>query len=600
MSLFKLNSPNPNLPRNGFDLSSRRVFSAPVGALLPVGVWECNPGEHFSFNVQDLVRTQPLNTAAFARLKEYYHFFFVPYKALWSGFDKFITGVTNGDNSPVGPISRVGSVSGVGGDIAVNGAIKTANAVRREIPSFKLQSLYTKLTDASSGKDALGYSYSQGSMRLLNLLEYGINVRGSVLRKNHHSEDGHILLDEQKLYSQPYSLDYSVSPFRLMAYQRIYNDFYRNDIWESANPLSFNMDYVFDDSVKLDMDVVKSFCQLRYRHHSKDWLTSSYPTLNYSSSIFRLPSDIDNLAAAEGLEIVDDRGGSLFNDHSDQFGISANDIRSVFALEKMLEATRRANGLDYSNQIAAHYGFKVPESRRPCSHFIGGFDNAISISEVVSTSNGSIDGKLDTATFTGDVKGKGVGALSNGHLSLDVKEHGLIMCIYSAAPQIDYNASHLSAFNRKLTREDFFQPEFQNLGFQPLYGFDINVVSSDSSESAAMEDDVSFNNSIVGFVPRYQEYKTARDLIFGEFQTGLSMSSWVSPRIDIGRSFKKDVTNDKGYPKITPATLLVDPAILNPLFAVQYDGSPLTDQLLVNSYFDVKAVRPMSVSGTIL
>ena len=97
MGLFKLPSPHPNLSRNGYDLSSRKVFSAPAGALLPIGVWECNPTEKFSFKVDDFVRTQPLNTAAFARCKEYYHFFFVPYRSLWNHSDKFFTGVTNGD-----------------------------------------------------------------------------------------------------------------------------------------------------------------------------------------------------------------------------------------------------------------------------------------------------------------------------------------------------------------------------------------------------------------------------------------------------------------------------------------------------------------------
>ena len=103
MSTFKLPTPSPTLPRNGFDLSTRRVFTAPAGALLPVLTQEVNPGEHFSISVQDLVRTQPLNTAAFARCKEYYHFFFVPYKSLWSSSDRFFTGVTNGDSTYMKP-----------------------------------------------------------------------------------------------------------------------------------------------------------------------------------------------------------------------------------------------------------------------------------------------------------------------------------------------------------------------------------------------------------------------------------------------------------------------------------------------------------------
>ena len=43
--------------------------------------------------------------------------------------------------------------------------------------------------------------------------------------------------------------------------------------------------------------------------------------------------------------------------------------------------------------------------------------------------------------------------------------------------------------------------------------------------------------------------------------------------------------------------LKVNPAIVNPIFAIAYDGTQKTDQLLVNAFFDVKAFRPMSVYG---
>ena len=139
MGLFKLPSPHPNLSRNGYDLSSRKVFSAPAGALLPIGVWECNPTEKFSFKVDDFVRTQPLNTAAFARCKEYYHFFFVPYRALWNHSDKFFTGVTNGDRMYERP-SFVDKLTANEG-----------NFVPTSMPSFYLDELHSLLV--SQNKD---------------------------------------------------------------------------------------------------------------------------------------------------------------------------------------------------------------------------------------------------------------------------------------------------------------------------------------------------------------------------------------------------------------------------------------------------------------
>ena len=70
--------------RNGFDLSSKRNFTAKPGELLPVKCWEVLPGDKWSIDLKSFTRTQPLNTAAFARMREYYDFYFVPYNLLWN------------------------------------------------------------------------------------------------------------------------------------------------------------------------------------------------------------------------------------------------------------------------------------------------------------------------------------------------------------------------------------------------------------------------------------------------------------------------------------------------------------------------------------
>lgn len=42
---------------------------------------------------------------------------------------------------------------------------------------------------------------------------------------------------------------------------------------------------------------------------------------------------------------------------------------------------------------------------------------------------------------------------------------------------------------------------------------------------------------------------------------------------------------------------MIDPKVLDSVFSVAYDGHPKFDQFLVNSFFNIKAVRPMSVTG---
>lgn len=601
MGLFKLPSPHPNLSRNGYDLSSRRVFSAPAGALLPIGVWECNPTEKFSFKVDDFVRTQPLNTAAFARCKEYYHFFFVPYRALWQHSDKFFTGVTNGDRM----FDRPSFLNQLRGD--------EGNFVPSSMPSFYLDELHrlliskdaelsreaTSLTrvpgmlfktggvDFSdkiekskvefgklnlSEKDSLGYSYTYGAFRLLHMLGYGIDDKGRVFYPEIFEKAPEDLdpMAKALTYFIPHNL---ANPFRLLGYQRIYNDFYRNQLWEKPVPYTFNVDWC-NSNVKLNLSAAEIYqcCQLRYRHWTKDFYTGVYPTASYNEGIFNLPNYTNsNANINKSNDGVSAASSGI---------ISTSDIRAMFALEKMLERTRAANGLDYSNQIAAHYGFKVPESRRDVAQFIGGVDNTIVINEVMSTANSSIDGTSKTGSVVGQVFGKGIGTMSSGRIDFEAKEHGMIFCIYSISPQVDYDARQFDPFNRKFKREDYFQPEFENLGYQPL-------IQSDVCFGGSPAKPLEFGNDILGYTPRFSEYKTSRDMLYNEFMTGGSLNAWTTPR----NNYTK---NKKG---LTVPDLLIDPNVLYPIFGLKYNGKSDTDQFLINSYFDVKAVRPMAVNN---
>ncbi|MGP1424208.1 MAG: major capsid protein [Prevotella fusca] len=588
MSLFKIPSPKPRLARNGFDLSSRRIFSAKAGELLPIGCWEANPSEHFSFSVQDLVRTTTVNAAAYARMKEYYHFFFVSYKSLWQWFDQFIVGTSN-PNSALNGIKSTGSLN------------TDYTAICSSVPSFQLNELLAHL--ASLQKDSQGYSYKSGACKLLNMLGYGNTIEGGYHSYNFLSkgsltdhydqqstEDKTSVVDAGKLLS---NFRCAVSPFRLLAYQKIFNDFYRVQDWSPADVRSFNVDdYADNGHLVISKEIAAKFCQMRYRPYSKDWLTSMKPTPNYDKGIFNLP---DYVGASSNIAINRNNDSSVaIKQSSSSLSVTVNDLRAAFALDKMLEATRRANGFDYSSQIEAHFGFKVPESRAGEARFLGGFDNSIAISEVVSTAN-SNDVKV------GDVGGKGIGMMSSGKISFDVKEHGIIMCVYSVAPQTEYNASFLDPFNRKLKREEFFQPEFADLGYQPVLSGDLLMSVRDpgynptSQETAAgyPKDSTETNNRLLGWQVRYNEYKTARDIVFGNFETGHSLNYWCTPRFDFGFDGKA-VGKESIKSPWSQAHFYINPGVVNPIFLVKADES---DHFLVNSYFDVKAVRPMSVSG---
>ena len=64
--------------RAGFDISSKNVFSAKCGELLPV-YWDLGlPGCTYDIDIQYFTRTRPVQTAAYTRIREYFDFYAVP------------------------------------------------------------------------------------------------------------------------------------------------------------------------------------------------------------------------------------------------------------------------------------------------------------------------------------------------------------------------------------------------------------------------------------------------------------------------------------------------------------------------------------------
>ena len=68
--------------RSSFDLSSKKLFTAKVGEILPCYWQIAIPGNKYRISSDWFTRTVPVNTAAYTRIKEYYDFYAVPLRLL--------------------------------------------------------------------------------------------------------------------------------------------------------------------------------------------------------------------------------------------------------------------------------------------------------------------------------------------------------------------------------------------------------------------------------------------------------------------------------------------------------------------------------------
>lgn len=546
-SIFQRNAHRANLQRNAFDLSYSSKFTASVGMLLPCFCKEVNPNEHFRINPQMFLRTVPMNSAAYVRLKQYCEFYFVPYRLLWRGFGQFIAGTSNQFSVSLPDGSKFDSV-----------------------PHYTFRQILDFLRSNPNAKDSCGYSYRDGAVRLLDLLGYGINI---------------VNVDSliSKMDSDENSFKFSVSPFRLLAYQKIYSDYYRNADYESIKTYTFNVDSAVPNVSAMNYEGL----WLRYRDWKKDYFNvvkpsfqgSDFMSAQFSPVIFPGTIRSSNANPDSDIKSGNYQGYLSLNTDLVSSGITVSNLRSAYALDKLYRLMVSAKDGSYSEQMKVRFGIDSPDDDWK-SQFIGAIDAPITISEVETTAD-TYDGN-DIGSAAGTLYGKG-SSLSNGNIEFTAKEHGIIMGIFSILPECDYASNMIDPFNVKLQRSDFFQPEFADLGKQPtpLYQFMFNQ-DTDMSK-------------VLGYNLRYAEYKTSVDSVHGVFngsssvdKSNQSYNAWVAPRNTPLAQYSNGAT---------VSFFKALPSVLNSVMVQQYDGTEASDQFLVNANFNVQAIRPMSIYG---
>lgn len=559
-SLFAKQKSKANLQRNAFDLSYSNKFTASPGMLLPCYVQEVNPNEHFVISPQSFLRTMPLNTASFVRGKQNIEFYFVPNRLLCRQFPQFV----------------------VGTDYKIS-ALSELNSYKGSLCTFALSDVITVLVNSfkttSAATDICGQRIDYGSCRLLDLLGYGVNA--PTIRALTKS-------------STEFNKSLDCNPFRLLAYQKIYYDFYRNPMYELNNPAAYNVDDCFNTSLSepdfsnYDSPENARFA-LRYRNWKKDYFNCVSPYfqgadwLSTPYGVGLLGKDLSGNSLLPFTSPGISSGNAQSYMYSDATSSSASsfsiaNLRSAYALDKLYRLSIAAGDGDYGSQIRAHYGFNVPYDNCK-SQFLGGISEPISISEIITTATTS-------EAPTGDISGKGLSANSGQRIVFDSKEHGVIMGIFSVVPEADYNACGIDKFNMKIRREDYYQPEFADLGLSPLSLYEYSYCEPSH---------ITNDNNVLGYVPRYIEYKTRVDYIHGEFESFSETSSPVSGFLSAWTAPRQTQLNSSL--KATNAFFKIRPNIWNNISTVSYKGKESEDIFVVDFRANVQAVRPMSVSG---
>lgn len=592
MSLFSLKDIRNHPRRSAFDLSSKVAFSAKSGELLPIKWYFTMPGDKFTLKRQHFTRTQPVNTSAYTRIREYYDWFWVPLHLLWRNAPEVISQMQ----------SNVQHANSQTSALTLGNYLPT-------ITSAQLSSVFANIANRTN---YFGFKRSHLAYKLIQYLRYG-NVN--------NSKDSNFSTSVpygQGGYSQKYRFNLNMSIFPLLAYKKFCQDYFRYSQWQSSSPYLWNIDYFTGVSQQLFTTIPASgdsywndntMFDLEYCNWNKDLFMGVLPDTQFGDvatidtgglSSRDLPVEAKISSSSSSKTYLGDKinpSGSNFSVNAGPNAVASNplvvSLPSIAASFDVL-SLRRGEALqrwkeislnvpqNYRAQIKAHFGVDVGENMSGMSTYIGGDSSSLDISEVVNTNLQSGDTQSEAV-----IAGKGVGS-SQGSENFEARDWGVLMCIYHNVPLLDYviSAPDPQLFTSQNT--DLPIPELDSIGMQSI---PISMYSNGDNELVA---GFASSDFTMGYLPRYYNWKTSYDYVLGAFTT--TEKEWVAPITPaIWKNMLSTVSTQSS--SVTYNIFKVNPSVLDSIFQVNTNEYWDTDQFLINCAFDVKVVRNLDYSG---
>lgn len=558
--LFKNPSYKANIGYNGFNMEQRLKFTSTTGELLPVYFDLLQPGDKVKASEELKTRTLPLTSPAMCSIQENFDWFFVPMEQIYKLFGSWFFRIDDHSSS-----------------------IFDMSAIYDSIPSISAANLVTVAQNMQTR-----WSYFSAA--------HGANFRLAEM----------LGIPMLKIANERQSMN-SIQPMFACAYQKIYFDYYRLPDRELVDPSAFSLD-VFYNTGQISATAAERMFTLRYAPWKRDFFTSLYISpifgqgslsgieqnanqsikdvsklfsqwLSGGTSVITTANPVGeetngSPGASNGVptQLVQESAyiassASLRLDYLSQ-ALSPTSIRSSFALQKLLEVTRRA-GKHYDAQQLAHFGVKLPHGIAGEVTYLGSHTSRITIGDVVSTAETS-EGVL------GQQAGKGYGYNRSGDITFTAPSHGILMCIYHADPEVDYSDEGLDRLHTLINPADWRRPEFDNLGMQPLFAYQGEIDVTDAST----------NSIVLGWQYRYSELKTKYNRVVGGLKFGRNLAFWTTQR-----TFNSNNLN----------SFLVSPTFLNSVMEVGYSptvADPFnSDPLIHEVMFNVRKASKMSEYG---
>lgn len=460
------------MPKQPHDVSQSTAFTACPGMLLPVYFDMLHHGDEIHFSASEFVRMNPLVTQALGQIDVHLDFFFVPLTVMYT------------------PASSLFYQT----DDLVSSLVDRESLKKDGFPVWKMNSFIEGIASAPD-QSAPFTDSAQLDNQFFDCRGKSVFRMMDLLDLNPLNFFRYVVQD----YSHPWP---NFTPWFPAAYQAIYQLYYRNDDREPKNYI-YNFDKYYDGIITGFSDgdaqsLKLGFLDIHYCSRPKDYFNavkvspigSSVSMLSQvNQTLFSVNKWINSNNSFTGVSasqswpnVLDDSEitsiqGANAGSNRPFLGagyLNAANIRQLFMVDKLLRVIGRTEK-NYESQFLAHYGIKVPHDvMHNITHI--GHDMATLTPDAVISQSDTFNGT--TGSALGEIGGQGSVMLRGKKRDFKAPFHGVFMVIAHIVPRMRYVAG-LNKLHQLNSPSDFWQPEFDKKGMQPLFRYETMSNSDD-------------------------------------------------------------------------------------------------------------------------